>query len=144
MLANPKKSLGLAVLVLMVGGGLYAAYQWNKTPESTQHQQAKASLLATDLLNRYRTNPEASNRSYLNQILEVTGICSGIENQGDTLQFLYMQGEDGRSILCQMEQVLSPPPPQGQEIRCKGVCTGYDSFTEGVGMDRCVLVGTKP
>ncbi|MBU6274146.1 MAG: OB-fold putative lipoprotein [Bacteroidetes bacterium] len=130
----------LVAAVLLAIATAYAYFRWNQPPESLAQKDPDFQIKANTLLEEFQSNNAKSQPLYLNRILEIEGRCESIENQGDSLFFVYIGSHNGASVLCQLEKGHDPLPPVGQNIRCKGLCTGYDDLTGGASMDRCVLV----
>ncbi|NBW32732.1 MAG: hypothetical protein EBR22_02115 [Cytophagia bacterium] len=130
----------LVTALILIVAAAYAYFRWNQAPESIAHQDTQFNLTANQLLEEFQTKTATAQTQYLNRIIEIDGRCESSENQGDSLFFVYMGAYNGASVLCQLESGRSPVPSVGQNLRCKGICTGYDDLTGGVSMDRCVLV----
>lgn len=132
----------LAILVVGVAA-TYAYLRWNQAPESIVQKETEHRLEANRLLDAFQNQASQAQPLYLNRILEIDGLCQSVENQGDSLFFVYIGNQNGGSVLCQLEKAESSLPQVGATIRCKGVCTGFDDLTGGVSMDRCILL-TQP
>ena len=130
----------LVAAVLMTSAIAYAYFRWNQAPESLAQKDPDFQIKANTLLQEFQTNNAKSQPRYLNRILEIEGRCESIEKQGDSLFFVYIGSHNGASVLCQLENGLDVLPTVGQNLRCKGLCTGYDDLTGGASMDRCLLV----
>ncbi|MFZ9681518.1 MAG: OB-fold protein [Bacteroidia bacterium] len=138
------RSLLVVLAILMVGMAAFYAYlRWNQAPESIVQKDTEHRLKANQLLEAFQTQAQEAQGLYLNRVLEINGLCQSVENQGDSLYFVFVGNQNGGSVLCQLE-VAGPSLPQvGDLVRCKGVCTGFDDLTGGVSMDRCILL-TQP
>ncbi len=134
-----RKSYWIGLPLLLAGLGWYGFHQWNKAPESLDHTNPSHVLEAQQLLKKFQSNPTQSNELYLNQVIQISGTCLKAESQGDSVHFVYMNGQGNGDILCQLESKQGPLPQKGDAIQCKGICTGYDDLTGGVLMNRCIL-----
>lgn len=115
----------LLVMVLMGATGAVVAYKmYNKPHRSVQDADAVA-VSAADLVTKYEADEAASNKLYLDKVLNVTGEVDAVaQNQkGETV--ITLKGSDMGGVICTMEEKNTETVQKGSIIKLQGICTGY-------------------
>ncbi|MFN8253594.1 MAG: hypothetical protein U0V75_17115 [Ferruginibacter sp.] len=115
----------LLVIVLLGATAAVVGYKmYNKPHRSVQDADAMA-VSATDLVTKYETDETASNKQYLDKVLNVTGEVSSVaQNQkGETV--ITLKGSDMGGVICTMEGKNTEAFQTGSMIQLQGICTGY-------------------
>lgn len=133
-----KKVLLFIFLAALVGFGV-AYYMYNKPVESLADVSPVHSLTANELFSAYENDEAEADSMNLNKVIEVSGIVQDVmsDTSGVTLTLQTASGIFG--VKCQMDKNEQPTDIQkGQEVRLKGICTGY---LMDVVLVRCVKSG---
>jgi hypothetical protein len=130
----------LLILLLLLGIAVAVGYYlYNKAPDSTQQMPAVESLRAEELFSRYESDENTANADFLDKVIVVQGAIQAV-NQDTSGISLTLQSNSGMfGVVCRMEDKMADPNAftVHQEIRLKGVCTGY---LMDVVLVRCVQV----
>ncbi|MCB0648501.1 MAG: hypothetical protein KDC49_17650 [Saprospiraceae bacterium] len=119
-----KKYLLIIIALIVVLGGSTAYYMYNKKSASIEDLKTDVSVDASALVSAYESDEDAANTEYLEKVIEVSGKVDKSETK-DGIQSIYLQTEGGMgTVLCQMEEEITAPV-SGENIKIKGICTGY-------------------
>jgi hypothetical protein len=128
-----------AILVtLLVAAYLYLRFMPEK---SVSKQEANFTLTAKVLVDDYNLNPDASDRKYIDRIIEVTGIISEIStDQNNSTVFILRDNDSETGVLCTLENNYVKKAKKykvGNTVTIKGTCTG---MIFEVVLNKCVIV----
>lgn len=119
-----KKYLLIFIALVVVLGGATAYYMYNKKSASIEDLKTDTSIDASALVSAFEEDENAANAEYLEKVIEVSGTVDKSET-ADGIQSIYLQTDGGMgTVLCQMEEEITPPV-NGENIKIKGICTGY-------------------
>jgi hypothetical protein len=121
-----KKALLWVLLVGVIVAAVAGWLMWNKPHESVDDKEG-VSITANALTTAFVNNEQAANTSYLNKVLEVSGVISELSNNQDGRTVILLQSDDPLSgVQCTMkdDKVVFNT---GQQIAIKGFCNGYTS-----------------
>jgi hypothetical protein len=126
------------VAVLLLGTYLYLRYMPEK---SVSKQETDFKVMATVLADEYSLNPEASDRKYIDRVVEVTGIIAEITtDQNNSTVFILRENSTTTGILCTLDNSAAKKARQyktGSKITLKGTCTG---MLFEVVLNKCVII----
>lgn len=122
-----KKYLKL-VLLLIVIGGVFGYYTYNKPHQNMTKATAQVQLTATQLFADFETDEKTANKKYLDKIMKISGQIKEIstDNEGTTTLTLE-SGNDMFGVICQMDNLTKHNRTnfkEGEKIDLKGICTG--------------------
>ena len=119
-----KKLLGIG-LVLALIGGILVYKMANKPLDKVGDLKTDFEVSAVMLLEAFENDEEAANKKYLDKAVVVSGkvIKSEVKNGITTI---YLDADNPLSnIICQLENSSGKSVKENDEVRIKGVCTGY-------------------
>ena len=119
------KKLGLYLLFILFGSLIYGYYLYNDPVKSIANQKASAQVNAQNLFTAFDEDESAANTKYLDKILEVEGIVEKIVKENNKIS-IYLSTENMMSsIICELEDGQKYEGREGDNIKIKGICTGY-------------------
>ncbi|MCY1233865.1 TRNA-anti-like protein [compost metagenome] len=129
---NRKKVQWTAAIALLLFCG--GAYLYNgvlyKEARNIEKEEAAHRLAASQLLDAYKRDLTASDQSYLNKTIEVSGKVTQVSDSLLTLD---------SGITCTFGKMLSENIV-GAKVTLKGRCIGFDELMEEVKLDQCTLI----
>lgn len=129
---NRKRLQWTAAIALLLLCG--AAYLYNgvlyKEARNIEKEEAAHRLAATKLLDEYKRDLSASDLSYLNKTIEVSGKVTQVSDSLLTLD---------SGITCSLNEKVGGTI-KGSQITLKGRCIGFDELMEEVKLDQCTLI----
>lgn len=116
------------ILFLLIAGALTAFiagyFIWNKPHRDIKDAKA-IETNAINLYNIFISDSAKANAAYLNKVVKVSGIISGISvNQKNQKIILLKTSVPGASVNCTMEENINNYK-EGDNIILKGICSGY-------------------
>jgi hypothetical protein len=121
-----KKTILIILLLVAIGGASTAYYMWNKPKRTAADEKPAASMSADDLLLAFQNDENKANASYLNKIIEVSGIVVKKEKDDSGSEVVYLETTDVFGLVsCTMIPGTTCDASEGQETKLKGICTGY-------------------
>jgi hypothetical protein len=125
-----KKALWV-ILAVVVLGGAYALYQYNKPHRNYTEEEASIGLEGPRLIDDYMSDQAMADENYLDKIIEVKGVL--IEKGVNSLVIepgVYVSLSDTTNL-----DGLS----EGDVIKIKGRVLGYDELMEEVKIDQATI-----
>ncbi|MBC9797974.1 OB-fold protein [Sinomicrobium weinanense] len=126
-----KRSVYISGILIIVGVliGLIAFMRlYNKPHTDVNASDADHTLAAKTLLEAFKTDENNANKLYLDKIIQVEGEIRDISAaDGNSIITLGVEGSE-ESIICNMyptENKKALGLHKGQQIRIKGICTGF-------------------
>ncbi len=110
-------------------------YIFEKPHRDYLKEEAAISLSSSELFNEYQKNKNFSNDNYLNNIVEVNGKVSLVEMGVSRSNILL-----DNNIFCMFQMKISKEYKEGDIIKIKGRCIGYDDIFSQVKIDQCSIV----
>lgn len=98
-------------------------------------EKANILLSSHELFVQYQKDEELSNKAYLNKLIEVNGTVTSIEKSLSSINILL-----DNSLFCIFESNISNKYKEGDIIKIKGRCVGYDDIFSQVRLDQCVII----
>jgi hypothetical protein len=125
-----KKIIFVIVALFFVGACIwFGCYLYNKPHGSAASETASSSIAADVLYQQYAKNEQAADSIYLGKVIEVKGVLTEIDHNGETDILELSPQKNGGGISCQMfphdATVKTIYPPIGSKITIKGKCTGF-------------------
>jgi hypothetical protein len=120
-----------------------AAYLYLRfMPEkSVAKQEANYTLQAAALSSEYELAPEASDKKYIDRVIQVTGVISEISaDQNKSTVFILRNSSSTTGILCTFDENSNKTAMKysvGNTVTIKGTCTG---MLFEVVLNKCVIV----
>ncbi|MCU0446499.1 MAG: OB-fold putative lipoprotein [Microscillaceae bacterium] len=131
---------GLALLLIILLGGAYATYLWNKPHRDIQAEKAEV-VEAIALFKKYSEAETEANQLWLDKTLQVKGkIKEILKNQTDIPVIMLDTNDPMGNISCTMDVSQKKSAESlkvGSEVMLKGLCTG---MLADVVLVKCFLV----
>jgi tRNA_anti-like len=125
------------IAVLLAGAYLYIRFMPEK---SVSKQPTDFAMTATALAGEYEANTEASNKKFIDRVIEVSGTISEIStDENNSTVFILRNAETSTGVLC----TLAGSPKNaskynvGSNVKIKGTCTG---MLFEVVLNKCVII----
>lgn len=116
------------ILILLVSaaviGSAYAwLFIWNKPQMNIENKEA-VRIAAVDLFNEYSTNEANANATYIDKIVEVTGVVNSVSKNSEGKTVVMLKTNDEMfGVNCTLEKNVVIK--EGETVSLKGICTGY-------------------
>jgi len=119
-----KRTVLIVILAVILIGG-YVAYRIYNKPHRDVTKETAVEITADNIYKEYVANEAAANTKYLNKAIEVKGEISDVQTNQDSSLVVYLKTSDPfYGVNCTFKE--NPGPLQkGQQIKFKGICTGY-------------------
>ena len=133
MATSTKKIIRISVVALVLAAVGLGLWMWNKPHKDIKNAHA-IDITAEKLYQTFITDSAKAKTAYINQVLQVSGTVSQVSENQQQQQIIFINtGVTGASINCTMESNASSIKP-GDQIRIKGVCSGYNSGDADMGL----------
>ena len=135
------KQLLFFLSAVVIAGGIYGIYLYNKKPLDTHDQNADFDVSATVLVQEFLNNEEAAAKKYVDKLLIVTGPIKEINMEASTL---FLDASDpSATVTCSFytseNEHLKKLKP-GDWVSVKGKCTGK---LIDIVMNNCILTNSQ-
>jgi hypothetical protein len=142
------KVIILAILIVAACITMYAVMEYYRKNESLAEIKPAYTVSADNLIQEFTVNAPLAGKKYLGKVIDVHGLCKGIEQDSHGYYTVVLSGEiPGTSIRGTIDstmnnQTLMLKPPV--HINIRGMLTGYNPDELGLGADillnRCILI----
>lgn len=137
-----KVLIPLLIIVVLLAAGFYAWTEYNRETGDLSTASPDVVINAGALIAAFEQNADSASRHFIDKTLEVKGLVKSIDTSG-----VLSLGEAGEmsSVQCSMDDRVAvnyDKLKEGQSLRIKGKCTGYQSddlLGTDVKMNFCVL-----
>lgn len=127
-----------SIAVLLLAGYLYIRFMPEK---SMSKQAANFTMSSTVLVNEYNLNPEASDKKYIDRVIQVTGVISEIStDQNKATVFILRENSSATGVLCTLDKSSAKKAAKfkvGNSVTIKGSCTG---MLFEVVLNKCIII----
>ena len=128
-----KKYIIFSILAIIVISGAIGFYLFNKGPVSVKNARA-TKVNAVALYKSFLKDSLQARQTYLNNILEVTGMVTKVsKNQQNQVIVMLQTNEGGAYINCTMEEE-AVSLAENQQAVLKGICTGMGMSDPDLGI----------
>jgi len=136
-----KKIIWFALAVVLIGiiiGIFMWLYAFRKADISVASKKADIEIKAADLLKNFTDNEDTANKTYLDKVVLVSGIIDKISEDSTSVSIYIKNPEDMAGVMCGFNKAAIDKSTlkKGDEIRIKGICTGY---LMDVVLNKCAL-----
>lgn len=123
---SPMRKRILIVVLLLTGiASAYVFYLWNKPKREASQEEPIISLTASELFANFQNSEEYANTSLLNQVVEVTGVVSGVDMVGDGVLVVTFETDDPMaSVTCTFSPGHAFSKQSGETGTVIGICAG--------------------
>jgi hypothetical protein len=116
-------------LVVLIGIGVTIAYvMFNKKPDNLADKKPDIVIDAPSLVIDYSQNLGIADSTYLNKIIEVSGIVEQASKSTEGAITILLTGVQGSGVSCNIppkDGVTNKEPQIGDSIVVRGQCTGF-------------------
>ena len=118
-----KRNIVIFFLALIIIAGVVGFYFYNKGPVNVKNATATKTVAAALYQSFLKDSTEAK-KTYLNNILEVSGLIMKVsKNQENQLVVMLQTNEAGAYVNCTMEEEVTGLV-ENKQATLKGICTG--------------------
>lgn len=121
-----RRFIPVLIVLLLLGGYIVYNYVYQEHRD-IQSETSQIEISANYLLERFKTN---KGNDLLNKTITVTGSVSSVEDGAATIDGSVFAG------FSEKNQNLK----EGDRIKIKGRCIGYDDLFEIVRLDQCAII----
>ncbi|MBK6379282.1 MAG: hypothetical protein IPF72_05855 [Chitinophagaceae bacterium] len=139
-----KKNIIIIFLAVIIIAGAIGFYFYNKGPVNVKNAAAIKTEAAA-LYQSFLKDSTAAKKTYLNNVLEVSGLVMKIsKNQENQVIVMLQTNESGAYVNCTMEEVAGLA--ENKQVTLKGICTGMGMGDADLGimgdvyLVRCYLI----
>lgn len=117
---------GILIAVVLIGGtGAVIGYKMINKPHRNVETATAVTVTAVKIAGDYEANEAEANKQYLDKVIEVTGVISGVSKNQKAETVIALTGSDMSGLLCTIEGTFEKEFKIGDSITLKGICTGY-------------------
>lgn len=122
-MAAKKRNIVIIFFAVIIIAGAVGFYFYNKGPVNVKNATAIKTEAAA-LYQSFLKDSAAAKKTYLNNVLEVSGLVMKVsKNQENQVIVMLQTNEAGAYINCTMEEAVAGPP-ENKQATLKGICTG--------------------
>jgi len=114
----------IVMAVLLLGGGSYVYYIWNK-PHRDVTQEKGIDISAQQLYDEFKANEAAANKKYLNKAVQLNGEVGDVSVNQDSSVVVNFKTNDPIFVINCTFKTSPGVLKAGDHIVFKGICTGY-------------------
>lgn len=126
------------IVVLLIGAYLYIRFMPEK---SVNNINPDYTLTVSSLASEYESAPDASDKKYIDRVVEVSGTISEITtDQNSSTVFILRNNENQTGVLCTLAESETQKAKHyktGDQATIKGTCTG---MLFEVVLNKCVII----
>lgn len=128
----------ISIAVILLAGYLYFRYMPDKKVSGVAPDYK---VSCTEIAMEYEANPEASDKKYIDRIIEVTGKIDEItKDQNNSFVFILREEGSNSGVLCTLSQESDKNVSKyrvGDSVKIKGTCSG---MLFEVVLNKCAIV----
>lgn len=120
------KKLIPIVLLLIIIGGIYAYFQYNKPHRNIAEEKADYTLTANQLFDAFDQNENEANELYLDNVITVTGKIVDLDTNLDDKGVVTLGADKAMigGVMCTLKET-DPNLDFDMEVTLKCRCTGF-------------------
>jgi len=128
-----KRNIFFVVIAIALAASIYGYFLWNKPHKDIQNATA-IKTNAVSLYDIFITDSAKAKTTFLNQVVEVSGIVKNVSLNQDKKQIILLKTSMAdASINCTVEE-SKLTVQTGDTISLKGMCIGYMGGDEEMGL----------
>ena len=131
----------LAIAILVIAGGVYAYYLYNKKTVDTRTTSAEEAVAASQLVKEFNENESAADKKYVGKVVQVSGIVKEVKADSASAVTVILDGGDPMAaVTCsfydtEAEKLKALEP--NEQVQIKGICIGK---LMDVVLNKCSLI----
>jgi hypothetical protein len=122
------KKIILGILIFGIIGAFFTYKIYNKPHVNVGEASADLRISADKILTDFTADETRANKTYLEKIIEVTGVISDIKKEREIGIIALKTNDDFGSVLAHLSAEATKKISSlkvGQTVVLKGICTGY-------------------
>ena len=123
-----KRALGIIIILILVGVSIGLLFYF-KPHTKMEKMTADEKVTAVELYESYVKDEQASDKRYLDKVVEVDGVIKEVElRDGNTASILLESGDIMFGVSCEMDftiEIHRNDFKSGEAVKLKCICTGY-------------------
>ena len=119
------KKVILSLLVLGIAGAAIGYYMYTKPVAKMKSMSVDETVTAEQIFTAFEEDEMKANAKYLDKIVVVQGTVIKTSKDVEKATIFLDTGDMLANIMCQMEDIESGLPSNGETVSIKGLCTGY-------------------
>lgn len=139
--------VALILLVILVGGSLYAVREFNRQPVSIAAANPDFTLTDYMLIKEFETNAVTASQKYIDKIILVSGVVKEVNKNGQGVHISLGGKESLSSVRCAIDSAFgSTAFEMGKDLTIKGVVVGFNSddlLGDDIILNRCIPVSSN-
>ncbi|MGH2564951.1 MAG: OB-fold protein [Ginsengibacter sp.] len=133
MTNRSKRNIIFILIAIALASSIYGYFLWNK-PHKDIKNATGIKTSAINLYNTFRADSIKAKTTFLNRIVEVSGIVKSVSLNNDKKQIILLRTSMAdASINCTVEE-SKLTVQTGDSISLKGMCVGYMGGDEEMGL----------
>lgn len=130
------KTLLLALLVFIVGLGIYLYSEYNRKAKDIASASPDFTITSEKIVEEFTKNDSLANKKYLDKIISINGNLNAIEKDENGFNTIVIADSvSSISVRCSMDSIYNSQANNlkiGTIINIKGICTGYKKDETGI------------
>jgi hypothetical protein len=117
----------IVAVVVIVVAILAWSFVFKKADLSVSGQKVAFEIIAPDLLKAFEAKEDSANKKFNGKVISVTGTVAEVKEDPQNISVYLKEKEATSGVMCSFDKsaVKSQDFKVGQQIRLKGICTGY-------------------
>ena len=140
-----KKKIFIGFAIIAMTAGLYGYQEYTRKNENLSYVKANFQIQANALIKEFEENEKKANEKFLDKIIAVSGTIRDVIKDDKGYYSIVLGGDKKMSsVRCSMDSIQDDIAllKQGNIIRIKGVCTGFNAdelLGSDIILNRCVI-----
>jgi len=116
----------MILLVLGIIGAGFGYYKYNEPVASLENKKPDVEVSASKLITDYEADEKAANDTYLGKVVQVTGKIASITVEEGKTKVQLETDNPISMIICELQDGTEAASVKaGEDVKIKGMCTGY-------------------
>lgn len=129
-----KKAIIALIGIVLIFAVSYGTYLYNKPHKNVLVSKAELITTSSALIDKFDSSKDEVSPKLLGKIIEISGVITDIEESSDTVIVILND-----KIKCEFNK-NAKEIDVGQEIKIKGVYSGFDDMFEEITLIRCYVI----
>lgn len=124
-----KKKIFIFIITVII---VIIAYNYvYQDHRNIQKEKAEFVVSATEISNEFSNNFEEASSKYLNKTIEISGQITKLSEKDIALDY---------KIFCQFVSIIDSKVQEGDAVKIKGRCIGFDDLLGELKLDQCSII----
>jgi tRNA_anti-like len=134
--SRSKKIILLAILAAVIGVGVYAYEEYNRTAKDIATVAPTFSVTSTAIIEEFTKNDSIANAKYIGKTIAIDGTLKSIDKDENGFCTVVMgDTTNSTSVRCSMDSAHNNEASalkEGTPVNVKGICTGFSKDDTGL------------